>query len=397
MGRRSFADVDGVLLTRTSSVHTFFMRMVIDILYLDGAGRVLGTARGVPPWCVRTGPTGTRHVLELAADAIVRLSVEVGDFVDMPIKPHFIARLVKARRGAAMVEFAIVAPIISLMGLGVIQYGMLFFAKSNINYASFMAARAGANEHADLERIRNAYMGAISNLYASGATAKALVEARAKAEADLAGFVRIELVNPTKESFEDWNDPDAQRRLGTGTRRVIPNNGLAFKQVQVKATSGQSLHDANVIKLRITHGFQPKVPMISGIYLKMLGWLDPKADDFHTAVVSAGRIPVVTHVALHMNSDAIELDNPVSIPGPGNAGNPVNPGDPPVSKDPLPICSTAGCTVIQTPSPPKCDPASDPGGCRPVGCQPGDITCDPACGVTMCCAPRTTGHSVWKP
>jgi Flp pilus assembly protein TadG len=46
------------------------------------------------------------------------------------------------QRGSAMIEFAVVAPIITLLGLALLQYAMLFFAKNQINHAGFMAVLA---------------------------------------------------------------------------------------------------------------------------------------------------------------------------------------------------------------------------------------------------------------
>ena len=43
-----------------------------------------------------------------------------------------------------MLEFILVGPLITLIGLGALQYGLLFFDKNQINHASFMAGRAGA-------------------------------------------------------------------------------------------------------------------------------------------------------------------------------------------------------------------------------------------------------------
>jgi uncharacterized membrane protein (UPF0127 family) len=384
MGRKAFPDCDGLLLTRTASVHTCFMHFPIDVICLGGEGEVLARFDRIPPWRMCFGPRGTRHILEMSAGRASRFGIELGDNVRVPVNRPGSSR--GGQRGASLVEFVIVAPLISLMGLGIIQYALLFFAKGNINHAAFMAARAGANANADLGAVRNAYLGSLVPMYAKGQSPQALVDARAAAEKDLAGFIRIELLNPTKESFDDWNDPKLQQKLKTGAKRVIPNSGLAYKSVTVKAASGQSLQDANIIKLRITQGFEPKVPLISGIYTRMLGWLDPNTDGFHTSVVQRGRIPVVTHVALQMNTDAIEPDAPVTMPGSGNSGKPVDPGDPPVSQKPMPVCLTAGCTVIKPPGQsPACNPATDPNECRPIGCAPGDAKCDPACDVTMCC------------
>jgi uncharacterized membrane protein (UPF0127 family) len=54
----------GLLLPRSRSVHTFGMRFPLDIVFLDGEGKVVELRRAVPPGRVlRCG--GARQVLEL--------------------------------------------------------------------------------------------------------------------------------------------------------------------------------------------------------------------------------------------------------------------------------------------------------------------------------------------
>ena len=80
------------------------------------------------------------------------------------------------------------------------------------------------------------------------------------------------------------------------------NTGATLSQV--RASSGQSLQDANLLKLKITHGYLPKVPVVGKLYLAYLKWADPHTDDFQTKLINDGRIPVVTHATLEMPSDA---------------------------------------------------------------------------------------------
>src|SRR5207249_3564111 len=123
------------------------------------------------------------------------------------------------QRGAAMIEFVIVGPVLTLLGLAILQYGMLFFAKNQINHAAFMAARAGSMGHASLAEAKTAYIRAMVPMYGGGRNATELAEAFAKASGDVATSTRIELLNPTKESFADWNDPELQAIVGKGKAR----------------------------------------------------------------------------------------------------------------------------------------------------------------------------------
>lgn len=291
--------------------------------------------------------------------------------------------------GAAMVEFIVVGPVLTLLGLASLQYGLLFFHKNQLNHASFMAARAGSMAHADLGQVRAALVRALVPVHGGGGSTAELAASHARAQAEVGQYSRIELLNPTRESFDDWNSPRLEDKYG---RRAIPNANLtAADPAQVGSASGQSLHDANLLKLRITYGYRPAVPLVGPIYRRYLAWLDTGEDAFNSSLIEAGRIPVVTHVTVRMHSDALEPDDPVSMPGPGNGGVPTDPGSPPVVDTPPPVCVTVGCTVEGgggsdggDDTPPACNPQTDPLGCRPIGCRAGDPSCDPMCEFACC-------------
>ena len=374
---------EGMLITRCTSVHSAFMRYPIDVVYLDRNGVVVRCVPRLKPWRASLGAFGAAHVLELAAGAIAAYGIAPGARLeylgqDRPV-PTRLPRSMR-QRGSAMIEFAVVGPLIAMLGLGLLQYGMLFFAKNQINYATFMAGRAGSVGHADLGAVQQAYVRALAPMYGGGETLAEAAEAALKAGADVAGNLRIELLNPTKESFNDWNDPELQELLKTGSHRVIPNSALATRGLEIGSSSGQSLQDANLLKIKITHGYLPKIPFVSKLYITYLKWSDPHTDAFYSKLVDAGRIPVVTHVTVEMQSDAIESDATVSIPGPGNGGKPTNPGDPPASDNPPPDCTNLGCDPPDDSPEPACNPFTDPNHCQSTpGCVPNS---------QMCCLPQ---------
>lgn len=386
----------GLLITRCPSVHGALMRYPIDVVYLDRQGHVTKCVPGLRPWRVSVGSAGrdadgrrfqrAAHTLELAAGAIASMSIQPGDRLT---HPYFTRRQTSSahdtmptrERGSAMIEFTVVGPVITLLGLAILQYGMLFFAKTQINYAAFMAAREGSTANANMNTIFAAYVRALIPLYGGGQSSAELADSLTKATADVGNNgsdnVDIEMLNPTKESFADWNDPALQASLHTGGKRVIPNAGQPFKPTTVGPTSGETVQDANLIKLRITHGYLPKVPLVKNLYTTYLKWADPHTSAFYTQLVAAGRIPVVTHVTLHMQSDAIEPDTPTSSPGPGNGGNPVDPGPPATTTNPPPPCVDISCDPPD-PAPPSCNPALTPTTCNPTTCTPS---------ANMCCLP----------
>jgi uncharacterized membrane protein (UPF0127 family) len=79
LGRRGLAKDEGLLLTPCTSVHTFFMRFPIDILYLDRERVVVKAVRALRPFRVSACLRGGHSILELAAGALEASGTQVGD------------------------------------------------------------------------------------------------------------------------------------------------------------------------------------------------------------------------------------------------------------------------------------------------------------------------------
>lgn len=303
--------------------------------------------------------------------------------------------------GATLVEFVVVVPTVLFLLMNLIQYGLLYHAKSQLNYATFEAARAGTTGNADPGAIRAAFTRAMTGYYGGGTSTAQLATSYAKALADTTpANVRIEILSPTKESFDDYASPALASKLKTSSR-VIPNSNLAFIQCPIDVPgcnkdaktnkSGQTLLDANLLKLRITYGIPEKkqIPLAG----KFMNWAlsvlnGGDTDVFRKGLVAAGRIPVVTHTVMRMQSPAYEKAN-ASIPGPGNDGKPTDPGPAPgpgpgPGDGQLPKCPVTDPACTPEPMP-ACDPATAPDGCLPPGCAQGDANCDPGCGKNYCC------------
>jgi uncharacterized membrane protein (UPF0127 family) len=358
---------EGLLLRPCRAVHTAFLRQAIDVVFLDRDGRICRIIHRLPPW--RVAACGRAHqTLELLPGEAQRLGLVPG------------GRIRYRQRGASLVEFVVVGPLLLFVLLGLLQYGLLFHAKSQLNYATFEAARAGTVAHADPAVIRTAFLRAMTGYYGGGRSTAELATAYAKAVAD-AAFVRIEILSPTKESFDDYHSPQLAAQLKTSAR-VIPNSNLAFIQCPVDVPgcnpdpktnrSGQTLQDANLLKLRVTWGIprEKQMPLVGRFITSVLSVLDANdPDTFRKGLVAAGRIPLVSHTVMRMQSPAIENGN-ASLPGPGNDGKPENPGPPPKGGE-LPQCSVTdpGCTV---------EPGPNPGDVDPI-CDPSDPKCKPQC------------------
>jgi uncharacterized membrane protein (UPF0127 family) len=78
LGRASLPAGEGILLRPAGSVHTFFMRFPIDVVFLDRDDVVVGIEPALAPWRT-SGRRGAKAVVELAAGEADRRGLEVGD------------------------------------------------------------------------------------------------------------------------------------------------------------------------------------------------------------------------------------------------------------------------------------------------------------------------------
>jgi len=70
---------EGLLLPSSTTIDTTFMSYAIDLVFVDGSGRVTRTMADLRPWrmVLRTG--GGRDCIELPAGTVTRSGVQAGD------------------------------------------------------------------------------------------------------------------------------------------------------------------------------------------------------------------------------------------------------------------------------------------------------------------------------
>ncbi len=79
MGKGSLAEGHGLHIMPCSSVHMFFMRMPLDVIYLDAGMRAVKIVPNLKPWHISFGAKGAKSVLELPVGTIQRARTEPGD------------------------------------------------------------------------------------------------------------------------------------------------------------------------------------------------------------------------------------------------------------------------------------------------------------------------------
>lgn len=78
LGRAGMGEQEGLWIQPTSSIHMWFMRFPIDVVWAAGDGRVLKLVEHIGPWRM-SFCRGAKVALELPVGAIARSGVQVGD------------------------------------------------------------------------------------------------------------------------------------------------------------------------------------------------------------------------------------------------------------------------------------------------------------------------------
>ena len=82
LGRKSLAEGAGLLIDPCSSIHMFFMRFPIDVVYLNKEDVVVKYAT-VPVWRMSAGGRGAKKAIELPAGHAVEYNVRVGECLSL--------------------------------------------------------------------------------------------------------------------------------------------------------------------------------------------------------------------------------------------------------------------------------------------------------------------------
>lgn len=78
LGRTSLAAGSGIWIVPCESVHTFFMKFPIDLVYIDRHRRVKKVRSNVPPWRL-SACLSARSIIELPAGTVLHTQTAPGD------------------------------------------------------------------------------------------------------------------------------------------------------------------------------------------------------------------------------------------------------------------------------------------------------------------------------
>lgn len=232
------------------------------------------------------------------------------------------------QQGSTMVEFAIISPLGIMFVLGIVQLGLMYTAKEVVNEAAFLGARAGAIQHAQVDKMAPAITKGLLPFYQDATTSNnyaRLAAALLKANLDLGCYqsdpcpLRIDVVSPNVDAFTDFGVTSKAMAGHT----FIPNDNLEYRQHSFQGSaSGLSIQDANVLKIKVTYGYELKVPLMKTVMKAIMCSVDSGIDAFGrsnstvpdttpgncTNYYSKGLVPIVTYATVQMQSPAWAKD-----------------------------------------------------------------------------------------
>ncbi|MGH1543262.1 MAG: TadE/TadG family type IV pilus assembly protein [Arenicella sp.] len=247
-------------------------------------------------------------------------------------------------RGASIVEFVVIFPVFALLGLGGYQWTQLYEMKTALNHATFMAARSGSVNNADIGAIQGSLAEYLAPLYApeSASTADIVAvtgivpspvgkastcistpdttpvfttlyrsasinESNSTACHDVTEHSRIRILNPTQEAFQDFQ----QDIDGDGTAEEIPNVDLHLSSTALGSASGLNVQDANLLKIEALYSPRMKVPFVNYIFAYfMLKFTDPTS--FEAQQLYQLRMPIRATSMVRMQTPAKLNDSMLS-------------------------------------------------------------------------------------
>lgn len=198
------------------------------------------------------------------------------------------------QRGTAFVETLLALPIVLLLGLGALQWALLFHARTALEYALLEAARAGSVAQARPDAIEAGLgRGLMPFWFGVDATRPWPVAVGASAvqlrQGLAAGWVAWRQLAPTIDSFGDWGEP-ARDAAGYPVPGLveIPNDSLQWSSLRhpaggvaglrgdepIGARSQQTLTDANLLKLELRYGVPMTVPLVGRIAVWVMRIVD---------------------------------------------------------------------------------------------------------------------------
>jgi uncharacterized membrane protein (UPF0127 family) len=83
LGRNDFRQGEALIIKPCNSIHTFFMRFPIDVLFVDKHNKVIKATPALKPFCLTYIYFNAAFAIELPAGTLASTSTAKGDFISI--------------------------------------------------------------------------------------------------------------------------------------------------------------------------------------------------------------------------------------------------------------------------------------------------------------------------
>ena len=222
------------------------------------------------------------------------------------------------QRGQAMVEMVVISFVTLLLLFSIIQFALLYNAKTVLNYAAFEAARIGALNYSHPQSMRLALAQKLAILEPvdsdpNDTSYQKLVDQQTAFMSNFDSIACIRRINPPSSSSH-W----VGNQLAAQTSSSILNDHLIHRDATPLGDPLQSIQDANLLKISVTYCPKMIVPIVSTAIKRLMlvayhdsdpdpidGWevtVDPIS--FHKQCYENDRFPMVAQALVRMHTPA---------------------------------------------------------------------------------------------
>lgn len=83
IGKNELKINEGLCILPCKSVHTFFMKFSIDVIFVDKNGIVCKIAKNLKPYKISKYISKAQYVIELSSGMCNRFKIEIGDIIEL--------------------------------------------------------------------------------------------------------------------------------------------------------------------------------------------------------------------------------------------------------------------------------------------------------------------------
>ena len=83
LNRKSISSEEALIITRCNSIHMFFMKFAIDVIFVSKSDRVVGLVKNIPPFGLSPVFFKASYCIECSVGTIDLKDVEIGDEIEI--------------------------------------------------------------------------------------------------------------------------------------------------------------------------------------------------------------------------------------------------------------------------------------------------------------------------